>query len=276
MTDEIKPADDSLPPKISLKKTGELSGQVPAGIPSAPKKETARLDLPFHPPSASSPKRATSPIPAAQQDEGGTVPAIQGAKTIKLAPAPSRPTAVSPFQPPASVSLSEDAKRQTARIPLEAALSSRGGAITETGATGQPKTIRIKRPMQPPAAGRTGSPPMPSAEPVAAATPPGPSKSETSRVEGIPPETTTAQPTQRKTIKIRRAEDSAKPIPRSVAVARIESESAERLAAETQSLGKVYPWIAAAALVVLCVLAYVLALQAFPSLGWKFPGQVIL
>lgn len=275
MTDEMKPADDSVPPKISLKKTGELSGQVPAGIPSAPKKETARLDLPFQPPSASSPKRTTSPISVAQPDEGGTVPAVQGTKTIKLAPVPSRPTAVSPLQPPASASLSEDAKRQTARIPLEAALSSRGGTITETGATGQPKTIRIKRPMQPPAAGRTGSPLMPSAEPLAP-TSPEPSKSETSRVEGIPPETTTAQPTQRKTIKIRRAEDSAKPIPRSVAVARIESEAAERLAAETQSLGKVYPWIAAAALVVLCVLAYVLALQAFPNLGWKFPGQVVL
>ena len=270
MTEESKPAEGAVPPKVSLKKTGELSGQVPQGIPASPKRETARLDLPFEPPAAATVKKITSRI-SLTQPEGAAIPSptVSGTKTIRLAPAPSKPVTSSPAPIPASAGMGDDAKRQTARIPLEAAISSQGGALTDAGATGQPKTIRIKRPGQVPSV-------KVAAQPAAAVADGDAVKKQTSRVEGLGVETTVAQPTQRKTIKIRRADEAASPIPRSMAVARLETEAAQRVAAETRALGKGYPWIAAAALLALCGFTYLLVMQAFPDLGWKFPGQVML
>lgn len=89
-----------------------------------------------------------------------------------------------------------------------------------------------------------------------------------------------AQATQRKTIKIRRADGTAaKSQPRNVAVARIETETAgatEGLTEELVRINVAFPIMAAVALVILGVLVVILAAQAFPNLGWNLPGSVTL
>lgn len=280
MSDEQKPNQEAIPPKVSLKKTGEIPGAVPAGIPSAPKKATARIDLPLEIGTAPTVKK-TLPLAASQSAAGviagGQTPTV---KTIRLASLPVKPAASVPgtlSSQDASPS-AEDAKRQTARIPLQAALGAAGTAAPDLTVPSQPKTIRIKRPGQ--------APSVPSTAPIERAAPPSApapglapaeaAKKKTARVElpdGEVP--AAAQPTQRKTIKLRRTEESGQPVPRSVAVARLESQMAERQAAAAQTLGVLYPILAAAALVVLLVLSYLLAAQAFPGLGWRFPGQIV-
>ena len=61
----------------------------------------------------------------------------------------------------------------------------------------------------------------------------------------------------------------ARPIPRSIAVARLEAEAAERQVEDRVQVHAAFPIMAAAALVVLGLLVVVLAAQAFPNLGWK-------
>jgi cobalamin biosynthesis Mg chelatase CobN len=172
---------------------------------------------------------------------------------------------------------------------LEAAFAPDEAAEATPSAGAVPKTIRIKRPA-------AAAPSLRATKPSAAATAPGPSaaaaaeeetlpspdiaaeKSKTSRVDlatVVPADS--GQATQRKTIKIRRPEaGGATHAPRSVAVARIEAEAAQRQIEEAQPVNVAFPILAAVATVVICVLLYVLMAQSFPTLNWSFPGQVTL
>lgn len=281
MSDEQKPNGETIPPKISLKKTGEIQGAVPAGIPSTPKKATSRIDLPPEVPPLVATRKTSLIIPpkdaagSAAPVPGGQTPTV---KTIRLTSQP--PTKLFGGQPVSSAGApqgAEDAKRQTARIPLQAALNATPADITVAS---QPKTIRIKRPGQAPTAPAAAPMATPAADrgaaPVTSAMALDTAKKKTARVELPEGQTeTAAQPTQKKTIKLRRTEDGAQAIPKSVAVARLESQMAERYAAAAQAISVLYPILAAAALVVLLVLSYLLVAQAFPDLGWRFPGQVV-
>jgi hypothetical protein len=177
------------------------------------------------------------------------------------------------------------AKRQTSRIPLEAAMTADHAAPASEAATSPdaPKTIRIKRP------GQSAAPTVATVKAAAHAPEPLPAtssdvnagKAKTSRVDMTDLQSEEAgQATQRKTIKIRRADGTApRPAPHSLAVARIEAEVVESAASATEAAVRtnvVFPVMAAVALVILGILVVVLAAQAFPDLGWKLPGTVTL
>ncbi|MEI7437579.1 MAG: hypothetical protein WCL16_12320, partial [bacterium] len=155
-----------------------------------------------------------------------------------------------------AIPVSETAKRQTSRIPLEAAM-----VVPDVApeASDMPKTLRLKRPDEEESYGSL----EPSAEEGAA-------------TEHTPPDA--PQPTQRKTIRIKRPTGKSIPlaVPRSMAVARIEAEAANRVSSEPdEQIGVLWPILAAVAIVVVCVLTYALAVQAMPAWGLSFPGQVV-
>lgn len=281
MSDEPKPANEAVPPRLILRK-GETSVIPPTTSPGAPaveagpKAETARVDLSTTqtPETVQAGKKSTTRIPL-DVTEGGTADGTAAggpnisSKTIRLTPlSAARPMTIPPAPRPAP-SASDAAKRQTSRIPLEAALADEraaaGGGATTTGA---PKTIRIKRPTQSPSA----LPAAPAAPTVQAS--PDLPKNKTSRVDAADLQAeNTAQATQRKTIKIRRTDGTAaRPAPRSFAVARLEAEAAEHQAEGRVQVHVAFPIMAAVALVVLGILVVVLAAQAFPNLGWKIPA----
>lgn len=265
--------DNAIPPKLSFKPGEGSSPDAGAG-----KKRTARVDLPKAAPDpATGLKKKTSRIPLDQVSAepgaptGAPVPGMGASKTIRLAPAPSSvPTiTIAPSSKSTSAALlPDDVKRQTSRIPLDAATTER-----QEPAAGVPKTIRIKRP-----AGLQSVPivsPAAQEEQMAAEMT---GKTVTSRID-LPEQEISeeGQATQRKTIKIRRAEGGAvKPAPRSMAVARVEAQAAARAEADVAAPHAVFPLLAAAAVVLLCVMVYVLLLQAYPNLGWNFPGKVTL
>ena len=154
-------------------------------------------------------------------------------------------------------------------------------AAGTTASSDAPKTIRIKRPGQPPAPPvATVKTTAPAAQPAEAASDVSAQKAKTSRVDLSELQSEEAgQATQRKTIKIRRADGAtAKPAPRSIAVSRLEPETTAAGAVEEAKVkvGVAFPIMAAAALVLLGVLVVVLAAQAFPNLGWTLPGAVSL
>ena len=287
MTEEAKPAEGAIPPRITLKPS-DVSGN--GGAPeSETKKTTTRVEsalaVPETPPAL---KKKTSRIPLEQVSAetgarpGATVtPAGLLSKTMRLAPATPPPPSISiPSQGPVTrvmtgARASDEVKRQTSRISLETVLSEKptmgGDAQTSPGA---PKTIRIKRPTS--GLAGTGSPTV-SAPAVGAVSP---AKSTTARIELAEEGVTEGQQTQRKTIKIRRADGGtvARGAPRSVSVARLEAQAAERRAEELAdgSTHFLFPVAAAVALVVMGVMLYVLAVQAFPDAHLSFPGKLTL
>lgn len=277
MSEDPKPADGNLPPKLTLRK-GE-SGAIPipppapvSGLPSLSKKATTRIPL-------------TSVESGLAADAIGTPGQDYATKTIRLTPlSASRPLSVAPaVRPPsATTSLSDLAKRQTSRIPLEAAMAADHTPADGESATAPdtPKTIRIKRP------GQTAAPTVatvratrPPTEPASGISVDGSmEKTKTSRVDIAELQAEEgAQATQRKTIKIRRADGTgAKIAPRNVAVARIEAEAVENVVENVARVNVAFPIMAAVALFLLGILVVVLAAQAFPSLGWNLPGSVTL
>ena len=293
--DESKPQGSAPPPKIDLRKTGLVvpppAGAAAAGetLPAA-KQQTARVEVPpegtakkqtsrVEVPPETAAKKQTSRI-ALDAILASAAPS-SASKTIRI----KRPTIPSaPAEPAAegsSVAGEEAVKRQTSRIPLEAALSASAGG--EEGARPEetvttPKTIRIKRPTQAatiklvrPESGADGS-----AEAA---------KSQTSRIDmpvGEPE--TAAAPTQRKTIKIRRPEGGAARVAKTMTIARPEGGAAGpgvAVGATPEGVperggGAVFSIAALAAVLVACVVVYVLAAQAFPGLGLSMPGRATI
>ena len=276
MSDNTTLGDNAIPPKLNLK-------------PQEANKHTTRIDLPTaQPEPPPTLKKKTSRIPLDQVSAesgaaaGAPVQGVGASKTIRISRPTGTPTiTIAPSSKVLSgTMISDDAKRQTSRIPLELAISDGANTPSEGGA---PKTIRIKRPTP------TQSEPAPVAMPPppqaveSVATPPPPAMSKTAQIslpDAALPET--GQATQRKTIKIRRADGVGidKAAPRSLAVARVEKVMADHVAAdaagEVPPPHPIFPVMAAAAVALLCVLVYVLFVQAFPSLGWPFPGKVTL
>ena len=297
MSDEQKPSSGGVPPKLDLRKSGIVQGApsgeqpaeegsaagTPAPVPGGQqlKKQTTRVDLTAvqpEPPGAG--KKKTSRI---SLTEAGVPAAPVVPKTIRLTPPPSavRPltglAAMQAAKPAAPAGETPDRpKSQTSRIPLEAALAAdeqNAGAPTlaaEPLTTAVPKTIRIKRPGQGPTVKLT----KPEGE-----TAPGAEKSKTSRVDIAAATVTEApQATQRKTIKIRRPEGAAaRPAARTVTVARTEAETTQtEPEVAVGGPGVTFVIATAAALLVACVMIYILMVQAFPGMNLSFPGKVTL
>jgi len=268
MADDPKQPAAPVPPKLNLRQTGTIPAVDPANPPSLDlrqtlgqiKKATTRIDMAaaaMIPEEKSKTTRIN--LGSLGADLSATPKTIKiqrptEAATIKL----NRPTpAASPNQTvpivPASVLPSAmQQKRQTSRIPLQDALaapadSPAAGAKPDAApAAGAPKTIRIKRPTDA-AAGAEAAP-------------------ETGPV------------TQRKTIKLKRPGsgdlESGRPsvtLPKAAA-----AFAAAQAAGEIQEdePGPAFGLLSIAATLVALVLVYLICVQAFPSLGLSWPGQV--
>ncbi|MEI7879404.1 MAG: hypothetical protein WCI95_00885 [bacterium] len=271
MSEDIKSGSGPIPPRLTIVKPGQSddsAATAPEAVTFVPPSNPVANPATGLPPN----KKKTARIPLDQvSTEPGVTVSSAGmvSKTIRLSPAMTGMGSVVPMPSVGKVlsgmNVSDDTKRKTSRISLEAVLPQLEAAAAG-GDTG-PKTIRIKRPTM---AAPGSSPPLPALETGAVApTEPSP-KSQTTRVD-IPPEATAeGQQTQKKTIKIRRAEGvgpEVKAGPRLVSISRNETETA---AASVQVVAPHWSFVlmATAAVVTMCVMLYVLMAQAYPSLGW--------
>lgn len=261
--DSNHPQGENAPPKIKL--DGGPSGAGPIPIrPSDKKAETTRLDLSqAKPPSAS--KSETQSL------KGGAFPPLNQTMRVEVSSTPPKPdttritipddafvkkpgTAPQHAPPPASEDIF---KRST--IPVGIPTPPPTPAI-------KPKTLTVKKP-------GSEEPPQvvqPDQRSVAEA-----KKGETARLD-LPAEAADRPPTQPKTIKIRRPAAAA--IRKPVTIVRPpgqESPTMPPVAAtgEEEPVGTVFSAMALVALLVSCVLIYVLAAQTIaPNL--PFPGRV--
>ena len=238
-------------------------------------------------------KRETSKIPLESASAPAVTPMGPGAntKTIKIAPAPvdgskiSGPMVVSAGGPDEPVK--PDAKRQTSRISLEAALSSDGTGNGEPAATG-PKTIRLKRPSEAPTVKVKKAPDAADSGELR----------KTAKIE-MPPDEAETPATQRKTIKVKRP--SQRRTVKSVSVKRgseSEGDAAAAPAGAPQAMPAAEPVVvdsahwtfittAIAAMIACFVLIYVLCAQvlgpnisltevayAAPDVELPWPGRI--
>ena len=271
MNDDIKPESSAIPPRVTIKVPGQ-TGEVAEGA-SPMADSTVGTTLPGN-------KKQTSRITLDKvtAEPGATLgSSVSGlgvaSKTIRLAPAVTGQVSISPLPPVgkalSGALISDDGKRQTSRIPLDAVLTGKG----ESAGDAIPKTIKVKRPVLSSVSKVTG---LPTEAPAVVPAPPPAgmmsSKNQTARVD-IVPEAAETQQTQKKTIKIRRADGAASDIkagPRSVTIARGEEGAGSAgEGAEVAPPHVIFPIMAAAAMLVLCFMLYVLAAQAFPHLGWS-------
>lgn len=254
----------------------------PIGIPPpTPKRETSRIPLELAKPSMGAPGR-----PPAGPSTIRVKPVVIR-QTVDLAQAmPDAAGSTAEIVPPVS---SESGKRKTSRISLESVLSGQPSSASQTAeitppeADDEPRTIRIKR---------SGDRPAATAAQPAAPIAPG----QTARLE-LPPDTPavapgeagTQTPTRKKTIKVRRPgmegeEEGAPAAAAAPAVARAErpAETAEDVPHVTFGV------FAVIAMLVAAVVIYLLMAQAFgPNLsltqlsyGWPecnlgWPGKIM-
>jgi hypothetical protein len=252
----------NIPPKLDLKQ---------AVTPPQPKKATTRIDMAAAAMIPEEKSKTTRINLGAFGPESGVPKTIKiqrpsEASTIKLNRPPAAPSA--PVPAPAAPPLSPaQAKRQTSRISLQEAFvapaegQAAGAAPTDVQpAPSGPKTIRIKRPGD--AAGAPQSPaPAPTSAPAEEQPP----------IEAGPP-------TQRKTIKLRRpggADGDARP---SVTLPRAAADFAAAQAAgpdtDEDEPGATFSILSLVAVLVCCVMVYMLCVQALPALGLSWTGQV--
>jgi len=283
MSEDIKAGADSIPPRLTIKNQGQEAMPIPPAVspvtPTATSEanEEARQDaLPLN-------KKKTARIGLDQLTaEPGAAATVAGAgiasKTIRLAPALSGQVIASPLpsvgKALTGMLVSDDTKRKTSRISLDSVLPQL--EATAAGGDATPKTIRIKRPTIAPPVG-TRPPATVEAPPAVVTAPDAGAKSRTSRVdmpEESPPQE--GQQTQKKTIKIRRAEGGGGAEvhagPRTISISRNESEVAVAGSEQVAVPHWSFVLIATAAVVTMCVMLYVLMAQAFPSLGWSLGG----
>jgi len=281
MSDDIESGNGPIPPRMTIKNQGQSDVAAtgspeavtfkpasntgintdPNQVPLSLKKKTARIAL----------DQATAETGAAAVVAGGGL----ASKTIRLAPAMTGQVSAAPFpsvgKALTGMLVSDDAKRKTSRISLDAVLpqletASAGGETT-------PKTIRIKRPtLSVPAS----VPPPQVKEPAGVLAVETNDKSRTSRVD-IPQEAvvTEEQQTQKKTIKIRRSDGGGSEVTeahRAVSILRNEVEAAVPKAVQVAAPHWSFVLVAAAAVITMCVMLYVLMAQAYPALGWSVGG----
>jgi len=269
MSEDIKPEAGAIPPRLNIKVPGQ-TGDVESGLHAAPATDSS---LPGN-------KKKTSRISLDQVTaEPGAAPAASvsgigmASKTIRLAPAMTGQVSINPLpsvgKALSGVVIPDDGKRQTSRIPLDTVMSGK----TDPGSSGgdaTPKTIKVKRPIlsvSPKMTPMQEELPQPSASNE---------KSKTARVDIVPEALAEPQQTQKKTIKIRRADGGgeAKPMMRSAGGAQSGGAPAAVPGGMPESSGVPAPhWMflvtATAALLVLGYMVYVQSAQAFPNLGWN-------
>lgn len=304
---ENKPGETAVPPRIKLNGNGtsetpprislqpkpagksdtsriDLAEARPADPLDLAKRTTARIDAP------KPPVRVVSEVERLASAKASTQQFKSATQQVKSATSPISRAAIPDL---------DAAKKQTARIDLQEVLGSgdedifkRRTAVLDPSkiqaaeAAAQPKTIRIKRPD-----GATGpikpvSEPMKPAEPVAAEA----RKSETARIElpaDVAEDAAAEAPTRRKTIRIKRPEGGGAPVtvrPMAVSqpattITRAEPGEMPVIGAEDEEGGALFSVLAIAAMLVACVLIYVLAAQvgtveslAAPNV--PFPGGV--
>ncbi len=292
MSDDSKMNEGAIPPRFSLKQP-EAEDQIiieEEAVDDA-KRKTTRVEIIEVPQeSAATLKKKTSRIPLEHvtaetgAEPGSPVPGLGvTAKSIRLSPAPPSPPAFP--APTAAVApggeSAEAAKRQTSRISLDFVLGEQQAGTPESAeAASAPKTIRIKRPTMTQSIKTLSSlmetiPPPPPPAPIAA------TKSTTSRIKLTPEAQPEGQPTQKKTIKIRRPEGGAggvKPAHHSLAVARLEADAGTSPAAkaEAESVHVLFPIAAAVAFLILGFMVYLLIAQTFPGPNFNYPGKITL
>lgn len=294
-----KPPTTRIPPVAAPAGAAPTPIKIPTGE-MAKKKETSRIELTQARPPASEPAKASTvrvdtapnlirPLTEAQRQELFKKSTVRVRVEEAQAKAPPGPVVK------ATPAEGEAAKKQTARIDLNEVLGGdedlfkRRTAMldpakfppTPTEAPGAPKTIRIKRPEPGAATGPIAAPAEPArpVEPITTAA----RKSETARIE-LPEEVAEQTPTRRKTIRIKRPEGGeARPLvvsQPSLTIARAEpTESLPLIAGEEEESSTLFSVLALAAVLLACVLIYVLAAQvgtveslAAPNVPW--PGGV--
>jgi len=243
------------PSEAGTKQAGPAKPTAVAGAGAAKKKQTSRI-----------------PFDAAEPAVKPAKPA-QAPKTIRIKP--SRPAGgakaggpgpVAPAPAAGAAAPKPDAeKRKTSRISLEAALSAEESA--EKNAT-IPKTIKLRRPSEAPTVkvspGRPGSkaPKGKPAEEAARKT----AMSETARLDTQTPAEEGVTPTKRKTIRVKRP--SAAPGVKGLSVAPpadtggVREASALEAPPVVEKTSWVFPVVALVAVLVVCVVIYMLAAQA--------------
>ena len=275
------------PPAGAAEQAAPAAAAQPVVVPAADdgKRPTIRLTPAAQAPAAAAPQ-AAAPRPASKKETSripleaavaASDPAPSAPKTVRIKPAQTQPLAASD-----AAADGEDTKRKTSRISLEAAL-----AADQAGKGEAPKTIKLKRPAEAatvklspaPAAAATAGAAVPAAQ-VPAAEPEAPAMGKTARLdEDLQGEEDGATPTKRKTIRVKRPTQRPGVKP-SVSVARSPSSAAQpgmeaAFAAPQASVGWLAPVLSIAAILVCCVLIYVLAAQAYPGLGLSWPGAIV-
>lgn len=282
MSEETNTGTGSIPPRLTIKKQEQNESEsAESGAPevtmsnpplSLESKPTLNQDM-----GVPSNKKKTARITLDQVTaEPGASATVFGAglasKTIRLAPAMTGQVSAEPLfsvgKAMTGMLVSDDAKRKTSRISLDSVLPQLD-SVAAAGGDSAPKTIKIKRPTlsQPVTIRPPASVEAPAVGDVGA-------KSRTARVD-IPQEENApaeAQQTQKKTIKIRRADGvgadgASMSAPRTVSISRNEPEAAGIVSEQVAAPHWSFVVIAAAAVVMMCVMLYVLVSQAYPSVG---------
>ncbi len=279
MADEQIPPGDNAPPKIKLNLAG--SGLPPRDAvppiqirPSDKKAETTRLDL----------KQAVAPIASVGDTQPVTAdPAPVKRDTQKVAPAAPNVTM--------RIEADDARKKETARIDLpESAFQKTPGTPPRTVAPegaeevfkrttipvgiptpppAKPKTIAVKRPASGPT---TVKPPTIAVSPAEKAVADA-KKSETARID-LPSGTGEDRPATRpKTIRIKRPDGTS--ARKALTISRPDESLAPvgAIGGDEEETGGAFSIIALVAVLVTCVLIYVLAAQTIaPTLPW--PGRL--
>lgn len=186
------------PPTKMISRAGVVAASAASAGASTPVIQSS----PAAPASPAS-KKETSRIPleAASASPVGGVTAAEGPKTIRITPKPAAGPATIKLKPqPAGApklgsAATQDEKKKTSRIPLDAALVSDAAAAADAGSAEGPKTIRLKRPGAAPAL-KVGAPDDGERIGLGATS----KIEETAKIDAEEPPT----PTRRKTIKVKR------------------------------------------------------------------------
>jgi hypothetical protein len=251
-------------PSITLASGAEPTLRIRPVSPQGDEQKTvlARKDVPGVPGAAQEfQKKDTSRIPLeAAKAMAGEV-ATEGATQVGLAPKTIRITGSAPEtvqvqKPKPAAGLPSEEKRKTSRVALESAVSA-----PQEASVG-PKTIKLKRPSD------MGGKVAPTV--VRPAVPPAEAASKTAQLEPVQDVgVASATATQKKTIKVRRpvsrtsirpaVSAEVTPAQTGVAVGALQMAPEEPV----ERTGPVFPILAIAALLVMCVLVYLLSSQAF-------------
>jgi hypothetical protein len=252
------------PPAATVGDTQPVhADDAPAPAPDLPKRSTIRIDIPQAAKTETQKvKTETQKIAPRTMNETMRVEVAEPRKTettrINIPPEAfeKKPGAAPRAKPPEGA---EDIfKRST--IPV--------GIPTPPPAPAErPKTLSVKRPVPPPAESAPAVIP-PDQRAVAEA-----KKSETARID-LPADAGERPPTRPKTIRIKRPDGTT--ARKTLTIARPDAESvstAVRAPSEEESVGVAFSALSLVAVLVICVLIYVLAAQTFaPEL--PFPGRI--